>query len=283
MLLRGRGSTLEKNGRVSCSSRQSPLDAPAFRHNTHTPARPTGSAGEALSATQSGDVFPGTFQPYVASVIAGVVRERRSPVACPKRGLGCTRLILEGGCEALRRHIGSSSCGPPSRRPTRRRDGSREHCRRWAGRIADASNPRGVARARNEHIIYLEQPRKHRHPKAQVALGPILVAAARRKGVMIVCECYLHLLLRSIQNAVARSRTAAALVKLHWFSRDHEGVTNVSSADFDERGRTVHYLSTSATSSYSWRMTIWTLFRLAGSHAARETCSDRGRRIGRSE
>lgn len=84
-------------------------------------------------------------------------------------------------------------------------------------------------------LVYLEQPEIHLHPRAQAALAEILVDAANR-GVRVVLETHSELLLLAVQSLVAEGKILPDLVKLHWFKRHHDGVTEVSSANLDETG-----------------------------------------------
>ncbi|MEG3928057.1 MULTISPECIES: AAA family ATPase [unclassified Microcoleus] len=84
-------------------------------------------------------------------------------------------------------------------------------------------------------LVYLEQPEIHLHPRAQVALAQILVDSANR-GVRVVIETHSELLLLAVQSLVAEGKILPDLVKLHWFKRRDDGVTEVSSADLDETG-----------------------------------------------
>ena len=84
-------------------------------------------------------------------------------------------------------------------------------------------------------LVYLEQPELHLHPRAQVALAQVLTDAAKR-GVRVVVETHSSLLLLGIQTLIAEGDLSPELVKLHWFSRNEDGVTEVSSADLDDVG-----------------------------------------------
>jgi len=89
--------------------------------------------------------------------------------------------------------------------------------------------------ARPSQLVYLEQPELHLHPRAQVALARVLADAAKR-GVRVVAETHSSLLLLGIQTLVAEGKLSPELVKLHWFTRREDGVTEVNSADLDEAG-----------------------------------------------
>ena len=84
-------------------------------------------------------------------------------------------------------------------------------------------------------LVYLEQPELHLHPRAQVALARVLADAAKR-GVRVVAETHSSLLLLGIQTLIAEGNLSPELVKLHWFTRREDGVTEVTSADMDEAG-----------------------------------------------
>ena len=84
-------------------------------------------------------------------------------------------------------------------------------------------------------LVYLEQPELHLHPNAQVALARVLADAAKR-GVRVVAETHSSLLLLGIQTLVAEGDLSPELVKLHWFSRNKDGITEVDSVDLDDAG-----------------------------------------------
>ncbi|MCL1464924.1 AAA family ATPase [Argonema galeatum] len=84
-------------------------------------------------------------------------------------------------------------------------------------------------------LVYLEQPEIHLHPRAQATLAEVLADAANR-GVRVVVETHSDLLLRRIQSLVAEGKIPPKNVKLHWFKRRDDGVTEVSSANLDDAG-----------------------------------------------
>ena len=89
--------------------------------------------------------------------------------------------------------------------------------------------------AEQGRLVYIEQPELHLHPRAQVALARVLADAAKR-GVRIVAETHSSLLLLGVQTLVAEGDLSPELVKLHWFSRNKDGITEVTSAELDEVG-----------------------------------------------
>ena len=88
--------------------------------------------------------------------------------------------------------------------------------------------------AKPGQIVYVEQPEILLHPSAQVLLARCLLDAAKR-GVIVVAETHSHMLLKGVQLEVARGADPK-LVKLHWFARDDDGATHVTSADLDAQG-----------------------------------------------
>ena len=84
-------------------------------------------------------------------------------------------------------------------------------------------------------LVYIEQPELHLHPRAQVALAQVLADAAKR-GVRVVTETHSSLLLLGVQTLVAEGKLSPDLVKLHWFTRREDGITEVDSVDLDEAG-----------------------------------------------
>jgi hypothetical protein len=84
-------------------------------------------------------------------------------------------------------------------------------------------------------VVYLEEPEIHLHPRAQTKLADILADAAKR-GVRVVAETHSSLLLRAIQTLVAKGELDPELVRMHWFTRDADGVTQVSSTKLDANG-----------------------------------------------
>ena len=89
--------------------------------------------------------------------------------------------------------------------------------------------------AEPSQLVYIEQPELHLHPNAQVKLAQVLADAAKR-GVRVVAETHSSLLLLGIQTLVAEGKLSPDLVKLHWFSRNKDGITKIDSVDLDEAG-----------------------------------------------
>lgn len=84
-------------------------------------------------------------------------------------------------------------------------------------------------------LVYLEQPEIHLHPLAQRRLANVLREAVER-GVVTVVETHSALLLREVQTLVAQKKLSKDDVALHWVQREEDGSTKVSTADLDEQG-----------------------------------------------
>ncbi len=84
-------------------------------------------------------------------------------------------------------------------------------------------------------LVYIEQPEIHLHPRAQIALAEIFADAANR-GVRVVVETHSELFLLGIQALVAEDKLDSQSVKLHWFTRNPDGSSKVTSAELDETG-----------------------------------------------
>lgn len=89
--------------------------------------------------------------------------------------------------------------------------------------------------AEPNQLVYIEQPEIHLHPRAQVAMAQVLADAAKR-GVRVVVETHSSLLLRGIQTLVAEGALPPEIIKLHWFLRHEDGITEVRSTDLDKAG-----------------------------------------------
>ncbi len=94
----------------------------------------------------------------------------------------------------------------------------------------------GLAAATPGQMVLIEQPELHLHPRAQLAMGGVLAAAANR-GVIVVVETHSQLILRAIQTLIATGDLPLDKVGLHWFTRDNEtGWSTVTTADLHKDG-----------------------------------------------
>jgi predicted ATPase len=84
-------------------------------------------------------------------------------------------------------------------------------------------------------LLYMEQPETHLHPQAEFALAEVLAKAAKR-GVRVVVETHSSMLLLGVQALVAEGKFPHDQVKLHWFQRDKNGRSTVTSGELDDAG-----------------------------------------------
>ena len=194
-----------------------------------------GNPERTYKTTAIGQVFPGTFENYVASMVyewQQNPRSRPGDLADSLERLGLTWKI---------------QAKPIDETQVELRVGRLIHAARGGAydlvSIADAGF--GVSQtlpvlvallvASPGQLVYIEQPEIHLHPRAQVALAELLADAAKR-GVKVVVETHSSLLLKAIQSLVAEGNLSPQILKLHWFERDKNGATTVRSADLDEAG-----------------------------------------------
>ena len=179
-------------------------------------------------------LFPGTFEKYVATVIAewqssGDARLQRLETMLRDLGLGQELAATRINDTQIELRVGTLF-DTPSSDP-------------HLVSIADVGF--GVSQvlpvlvallvADAGQLVYVEQPELHLHPRAQCALAGIMAHAARR-GVRLIVETHSALLLLRVRTLVANAELDPRLVKLHWFSLREDGNTAVNSANLDEDG-----------------------------------------------
>lgn len=191
--------------------------------------------GGGFSGPRQIQLFPGTFERYVATVIAAWQSSgdhRLDDLQRMLRELGLGQEVAAERIDdtQIELRVRSSSDAP----------------RRGAPLISIADVGFGVSQvlpvlvallvADPGQLVYVEQPELHLHPRAQHALAGIIAETARR-GVRLIVETHSALLLLSVRALVATGRLDSELVKLHWFSlRREDGTTAVNSADLDQDG-----------------------------------------------
>lgn len=89
--------------------------------------------------------------------------------------------------------------------------------------------------AKSGQLVYIEHPEIHLHPHAQYSMAEVLSDTAI-EGKRLVVETHSALLLRGIQTLVAERKLPPEFVKLHWFTQQDDGSTQITSADLDETG-----------------------------------------------
>ncbi|ABA21685.1 conserved hypothetical protein [Trichormus variabilis ATCC 29413] len=184
--------------------------------------------------TAVGDAFPGTFDNYVASIIHRWQRPRDKRLQELNNAL--VSLGLTSKVQA--KQLDDTQVELRVARLTRNSDNEKDMVS-----IADVGF--GVSQtlpvlvallvAEPGQLVYIEQPEIHLHPRAQVAMAEILANAAKR-GVKIVVETHSDRLILATQSLVAEGNLSPDLVKLHWFTRQEDGITKINSADLDETG-----------------------------------------------
>jgi predicted ATPase len=186
--------------------------------------------------TAVGPAFPGTFENYVASVIAQWQKDEDThALEAVNHALEALGLTWKVRAEPVTHTQVQLKVG---RLPHAKRGGAHDLVS-----IADVGF--GVSQtlpvivallvAQPGQAVYLEQPEIHLHPRAQTGMAELLSEAAQR-GVRVIAETHSSLLLRAIQTLVAKGKVSPDLVKLHWFTRLEDGATEVKSADLDEQG-----------------------------------------------
>jgi hypothetical protein len=200
----------------------------------HVPAL-RGNPERTYKTTAVSDNFPGTFQEYVASVIHHWQRGKSEKLSRLGKALEFLGLSWKVEARAVDDTQVELRVG---RLPHGVRGGAHDLVS-----IADVGFglsqvlPVIVAllKAKQEQIVYIEEPEIHLHPRAQFYLASILADAAKRK-VKVIIETHSSLILRGIQTLIAKGELSESLVKLHWFRRANNGATEVFSSDIDQNG-----------------------------------------------
>ena len=186
--------------------------------------------------TSGGPDFPGTFEQYVASVIAqwqgNGGKSQLDDLALALENMGLTWKVRAKPVDDTQVEL------KVGRMPHGKHGGAHDLVS-----IADVgfgvsqSLPVVVALivARPGQLVYLEQPEIHLHPFAQRKLAIVLRDAVKR-GVVVVVETHSALLLREIQTLIATNRLGKEEVALHWLQRGDQGETTVRTADLDDKG-----------------------------------------------
>lgn len=186
------------------------------------------------SAPPSLPLFPGTFERYVATVIAGWQSGRDHRLGDLQRMLRDLGLAQGVAAERIDDTQIELRVAPLT------------NAERGAHLMSIADVGFGVSQvlpvlvallvAESGQLVYVEQPELHLHPRAQRALASIIAETAQR-GVRLIVETHSALLLLSVRALVAAGKLQSELVKLHWFSLSRQdGSTAVSSANLDKDG-----------------------------------------------
>lgn len=205
-----------------------------LREIIHVPGL-RGNPTRSYQTTAVGKMFPGTFESYVASIVSHWQendRDRLTALGNELESLGLTWKVQAEEIDATQVEL------KVGRLPHAQQGGARDLVN-----IADVGF--GVSQtlpivvalltAERGRLVYLEQPEIHLHPRAQVALATLIADAAKR-GVRVVAETHSSLLLVALQSLVAEGFLPPKDVILHWFRRNDDGVTRITTAELDDKG-----------------------------------------------
>ncbi len=204
------------------------IHVPALRGNPERNYKRVEGSGSA--------VFPGTFENYAASLVYSLQRYKGSgysPLSNSLESLGLASSIEAIPVSDVELEI------RVARLPRRGRKTNNSDTVSIADVGLGVSQSLSVVAAllvaKPGQLVYIDQPELHLHPKAQAAMAMLLADAAKR-GVRLVVETHSDTLLLAVRTLVAEGKLDPELVKLHWFTRDDEGVTHVNSTDLDAAG-----------------------------------------------
>ena len=89
--------------------------------------------------------------------------------------------------------------------------------------------------AQPHHLVVIEQPELHLHPRGIHKLAGVIVEAVNR-GVRVIMETHSELLLLGVQTMVAQGHLDPKLVSLNWFSLDEDGHSLIHQAEIEQDG-----------------------------------------------
>lgn len=211
-----------------------PLPVNLLRDLIHLPGL-RGNPERSYRVARVSRQYPGSFSDYTASVVLGWQDGENESLI----GVGEDLKTLGLSWKVAARRLDDSQVEiNVGRLPRPQRGGSQD-----VVNIADvgfgASQVLPVVVALRAavrgQLLHIEQPELHLHPNAQVAMASLLINAAKR-GVRVVVETHSSVLLSAVQVAVAEGFCAPDLVALHWFKRDEEGATEITSAKVGKDG-----------------------------------------------
>jgi hypothetical protein len=208
---------------------------PLIQRIIHIPGL-RGNPERSYQTTAVGDHFPGTFDPYVASLInhwQQTDEPRHAALVQDLRAVGLTRDVKAERLDdtQVQLRVARLPAGGTAR------DTDLVNIADVGFGVSQAMPVITALHAADAgRLVYIEQPELHLHPRAQAALADVLVRAANR-GVRVVAETHSSILLRAVQTAVARNQIVPSDVSLNWFARDpRTGATTVTRADLHDDG-----------------------------------------------
>lgn len=203
-------------------------------HLIHVPGL-RGNPERIYKIASSEDVYPGSFEKYVASIISNWGKLKKLEVKYAQLKEQLHDLGLASNIKTVK--IDDTSVEIQISR-------SNSLDQKDFVNIADVGF--GVSQtlpvlvaliaAKKGQYVYIEQPELHLHPKAQFKLA-IIIAKAIGRGVQVIIETHSSILIRGIQIAVVKKELDKKKVALNWFTQNIEtGETEVSKATLDEFG-----------------------------------------------
>jgi len=194
-----------------------------------------GNPERTYKIAESGDIYPGSFEKYVANIISSWARYRRHKVKFEELKqqlveLGLATNIKTNKINDTRVEI----------KVSRTKGAHKDDCVNIVdvGFGVSQTLPVLIAllTAKKGQYVYIEQPELHLHPKAQFKLAKIITKAVN-SGVKVVIETHSSILLRGIQIEVVTKGLDNDKVSLNWFTQCLDsGETQVSKATMDELG-----------------------------------------------
>ncbi|WNJ96007.1 AAA family ATPase [Vibrio ruber] len=181
------------------------------------------------------NVFPGSFEKYVASIISNWSKYKRNENKLKSLKEQLAELGLAGDIKTNKVDDTSVEINI-----SRTKIGNNSDFVNIAdvGFGVSQTLPVLVALlcAKRGQCVYIEQPEIHLHPKAQFKLAAIIVSAIGR-GVNVIIETHSSILIRGIQISVVNKSIDNKLISLNWFTQDIKtGETNISSTSPDDIG-----------------------------------------------
>jgi predicted ATPase len=90
--------------------------------------------------------------------------------------------------------------------------------------------------AQKEDILLIENPEVHLHPEGQALMGQFLAEVARA-GVQVILETHSDHILNGIRLAVHKGIVEPKQTCFHYFERNQEGNSKITSPKINEKGR----------------------------------------------
>jgi predicted ATPase len=194
-----------------------------------------GNPERTYKIASSDDLYPGSFEKYVASIISNWGKLKKFEAKYNQLKEQLLELGLASNIKTVK--IDDTSV---EIKISRSNTSDEQDCVNIAdvGFGVSQTLPVLVALigAKKGQYVYIEQPELHLHPKAQFKLA-IIIAKAINRGVRVIIETHSSILIRGVQIAVVNKKLDKDKVALNWFTQNIEtGETEVSKAKLDEFG-----------------------------------------------